>query len=98
MNAATLKQWAGQITTGIGAVLATPTVIALLSHQITWQEAIPPLVASIIALVWPENKALAASGQTTATDIEGLLTAYRTGLQHGASTTPIGIPTPPPAA
>ena len=92
MNATTLKAWAAQITTGIGALIGTPTVIALLTHQITPQQAIPPLVASVMGLLWPENKPLAQSAQTVAADMETLipqlLTAYRTGLEHGAAAAP----------
>jgi len=96
MNATTFKSWLGQVTTGIGALIAVPVVIALLSAQITPEQAIPGIVAAVIGLIWPENKQLAASAQTLASDAEvlipQLLTAYRAGLQHGAQTA-----TPPTA-
>jgi hypothetical protein len=96
MNATTFKSWIGQVTTGIGALIAAPVVIALLSSQITLEQAIPGIVAAVIGLIWPENKQLAASAQTVASDAEvlipQLLTAYRTGLQHAAQ-----APVPPPA-
>jgi hypothetical protein len=86
------QAWAGQVTTGIGALIACPTAIAFLSGQITWQQAIPPMVAAVIGLIYPENKALGTSAQTVAADVEvlipQLLTAYRTGLAHGAAATP----------
>jgi len=41
MNATTFKSWLGQVTTGIGALIAAPVVIALLSSQITLGQAIP---------------------------------------------------------
>ena len=104
MNATTFKSWLGQVTTGIGALIAAPVVIALLSSQITLGQAIPGIVAAVIGLIWPENKQLAASAQTVASDAEvlipQLLTAYRTGLQHGAQApAPISvIPAAAPAA
>jgi hypothetical protein len=108
MNMTTFRSWLGQVTTGIGALIAAPVVIALLTHQITPDQAVPGIVAAVIGLVWPENKALAASALTVATDAEvlipQLLTAYRSGLQHGAQTTvpptvtPVLIVAAPPAA
>src|SRR5208282_5532395 len=56
MNATTFKSWLGQVTTGIGALIAAPVVIALLSAQITPEQAIPGIVAAVIGLIWPENK------------------------------------------
>lgn len=109
MNATTIRSWLGQVTTGIGALIAAPVVIALLSSQITPEQAIPGIVAAVIGLIWPENKQLAASAQTLASDAEvlipQLLTAYRSGLQHGAQAAvpppapkPAAIPPTPPAA
>lgn len=87
MNANALKSWMGQVTTGIGTLIALPVVIALLAGQLTLGQAVPGIVAAVIGLIWPENKQLAGSAQTFASDAEvlipQLLTAYRTGLQHG---------------
>ena len=91
MNTTTIKYWLGQVTTGIGALIGVPVVIAFLTSQITLDQATPGIVAAVIGLIWPENKQLAASAQTLASDAEvlipQLLTAYRSGLQHGAQTT-----------
>jgi hypothetical protein len=88
MNTTTIKYWLGQVTTGIGALIGVPVVIAFLTSQITLDQATPGIVAAVIGLIWPENKQLAASAQTLASDAEvlipQLLTAYRSGLQHGA--------------
>jgi hypothetical protein len=88
MNRTTFRSWLGQVTTGIGALIAAPVVIACLTHQITPDQAVPGIIAAVIGLVWPENKALAASAMTVASNVEvlipQLLTAYRSGLQHGA--------------
>ena len=109
MKPTPVRSWLGQVTTGIGALIAAPVMIALLSSQITLNQAIPGIVAAVIGLIWPENKQLAASAQTVASDAEvlipQLLTAYRTGLQHGAQATatpqaqaPAPTPAPTPAA
>lgn len=90
-----LKTWGGQVTTGVGALVGTPAVIGLLTHQLTPEQAIPLIIGSIVGLIWPENKALASSATATATDMETmlpmLLTAYGTGLKHASS-----IPAPAP--
>ncbi len=110
MNNAAIKPWLGQVTTGIGALIGAPVVIALLTSQITLDQAIPGIVAAAIGLLWPENPQLAASAQTVTSDVEALipqlLTAYRAVLQHGTPAavqepapgqlTP-GMPTPAPA-
>jgi hypothetical protein len=108
MNSTAISSWLGQVTTGLGALIAAPVMIALLSRQITLDQAIPGIVAAVIGLIWPENKQFAASAQTIASDAEvlipQLLAAYRTGLQHGTDTaapstpTPASIPAVPPAA
>ena len=108
MNMTTFRSWLGQVTTGIGALIGGPVAIALLTHQITPEQAVPGIVAAVIGLVWPENKALAASALTVASSVEvlipQLLTAYRSGLQHGAqahvppAATPVVILAATPAA
>ena len=101
MNANTVRSWLGQVTTGIGALIGAPVVIALLTSQITLHQAIPGIVAAAIGLIWPENKQLAASAQTLASDAEvlipQLLAAYRAGLQHGAQAAVPAAPTPAPS-
>lgn len=96
------KAWFGQVTTGIGALIGTPVIIALLTHQITPEQALPGIVAALVGLLWPENKGLAQSAQTAAADLETLLpqllTAYRTGLQHGAAAGNAPSPAGPAAA
>lgn len=96
MKATAFQAWYSQVTTGLGALICAPVMIALFSHQITLAQAVPGIVAAVIGLVWPENKQLAGSAQTVVADAEvlipQLLTAYRTGLQHGAHAV-----APPPA-
>ena len=98
----TIKAWAGQVTTGIGVLVATPAVLAVISHQMTIEQAMPLLVAAVIGVIYPENKTLAASAQTVTADAEvlipQLLTAYRTGLQHGAAAAAPVAPAAAPAA
>jgi hypothetical protein len=89
MNATTLKQWAMQITTGIGAILSSGAAIAILTHQVTWQQGYPALVAAAVAFFWPENPKAQAEATNLFTAVEPLipvlLSAYKTGIQHGAS-------------
>jgi hypothetical protein len=98
MNMTTFRSWLGQITTGIGALIGGPVVIALLTHQITPEQAVPGIVAAVIGLVWPENKAFTASALAVASNVEVLIpqlvTAYRSGLQHGAQATVAPAATP----
>jgi hypothetical protein len=99
MTTTTIKSWLGQVTTGIGALIGAPVAIALLTSQITLDQAIPGIIAAVIGLIWPENPQFAASAQAVASDAEvlipQLLTAYRTGLQHGAHA---AVPPPAPTA
>ena len=109
MNPTAIKMWYGQITTGAGAMVLAPTLLALLAHQITLAEAIPAIAAGIVGLVWPENKPLAAAVQGAMTQAvaaapaaigsaDAIIGAYRAGLTHGMSLAPPVIAVPTPAA
>ena len=90
-----LNTWIGQVTTGHGAMILGPTLLATASGTIDWQTAIPFLAAGVIGLLWPENVPMQSAARTVASDVEALLTAYRTGLSHGAAdTTPEAAPPP----
>jgi hypothetical protein len=97
-----MKAWLGQSTTGQGIGGMLGILAAVSSGQMTWQAAIPLLVGAVILIIWPQNKSLAQSAQTVASDVEvlipQLLAAYRTGLQHGAAAVPSPAPAPPAAA
>ena len=84
-----IKAWMTQVTTGSGGAAILGTLSAVASGTITWQQAIPVIVSGVALIAFPENQGLANSAATLATDAETaipmLLTAYRTGLQHGAS-------------
>ena len=71
-----LKSWFGQVTTGHGLMVLDGTLLSVMSGTTTWAGAAPFLAAGVIGLVWPENTALQAAGQTVATDLLGLVTAY----------------------
>lgn len=81
------SDWIGEVTTGHGAMILGPTVLAVSSGTMTWPTAVPFLAAGVIGLLWPENTALKGAAQTAATNVEALITAYRTGLSHGAAST-----------
>jgi hypothetical protein len=71
-----LKTWAGEVTTGHGVMVLSGTLLGILSGQIPWSGAAPLMAAGVIGLIWPENAALQAAGQTVATEAAGLVTAY----------------------
>jgi hypothetical protein len=79
------SDWIGEVTTGHGAMILGPTLLAASSGTMSWSTAVPLLGAGVIGLFWPENAALKSATQTVTTDVETLITAYRTGLNHGAA-------------
>jgi hypothetical protein len=79
------SDWLGEVTTGHGAMIIGPTLMAVSSGTMDWPTAVPFLAAGVVGLLWPENTALKSAAQTAATDVETLITAYRTGLNHGAA-------------
>jgi hypothetical protein len=79
------SDWLGEVTTGHGAMILGPTLMAVSSGTMDWPTAVPFLAAGVIGLMWPENTALKTAAQTAATDVEALIAAYRTGLSHGAA-------------
>ncbi|HVC63584.1 MAG TPA: hypothetical protein VND19_24860 [Acetobacteraceae bacterium] len=91
-----LGTWIGEVTTGHGAMILGPTLLAASSGTMSWPTAVPLLAAGVIGLLWPENTALERAAMTTAIDIEALIVAYRTGLSHGAvGDAPDAIAAPP---
>ncbi len=79
------SDWIGEVTTGHGAMILGPTLLAASSGTMSWPTAVPLLAAGVIGLLWPENTALKSAAQTAATDVEALIAAYRTGLSHGVA-------------
>lgn len=55
MNATTIHQWLGQVTTGFAAAGGIATLLAVLSGTITWQQSIAPLVSAVVLAIWPEH-------------------------------------------
>jgi hypothetical protein len=95
-----LNTWIGQVTTGHGAMILGPTLLAVGAGTIDWQTAVPFLAAGVIGVLWPENTAMQGAARTVASDVEALLAAYRTGLSHGAAgnaseAAPAVTPSPP---
>jgi hypothetical protein len=79
------SDWIGEVTTGHGAMILGPTLLAASTGTMSWSAAVPLLGAGVIGLFWPENAALKSAAQTVATDVETLIAAYRAGLSHGAA-------------
>ena len=89
-----LNAWIGQVTTGHGAMILGPTLLAAASGTIDWQTAVPFLAAGVIGLLWPENTPMQGAARTVASDVEALITAYRAGIAHGAADTTPAKPAP----
>lgn len=70
MNA--ISTWAGQVTTGHGAMTLVGTLLACLSGQMTWAAATPLLAVAVVGLLWPENAQAAGVVQKVATDAQPL--------------------------
>jgi hypothetical protein len=84
------SEWIGEVTTGHGAMILGPTLLAVSSGTMTWPAAVPFLVAGVVGLLWPENTALTSAAQTAAADVEALIGAYRSGLNDGAAGDAVG--------
>lgn len=111
MNAKTLRQWATQITTGIGALLASGAFTAIITHQVSWIQGLPALIAAAVGVFWPERadmpaavqatvSAVIPAVQSTVSSIESLVEAYQIGAKHGAASVvppvaPVTVLTPP---
>ena len=109
MNPQAFRSWYGQVTTGAGMMLLAPTLLALLAHQVTLEQAIPALAAGVVGLIWPENKPLAEAVRGAATaaveaapqaaaSAEAIIGAYKAGLAHGMTLAPAPVAAPPVAA
>ena len=55
----TPRDWMGEITTGHGAMILAPTLLAVASEAMTWETAAPLLAAGLIGLIWPERRPMA---------------------------------------
>ncbi len=91
------SDWIGEVTTGHGVMILGPTLLAVSSGTMTWSTAVPFLAAGVVGLLWPENTALKSAAQSAATDVEDLIAAYRTGLNHGAAGDAPVVASAPPA-
>ena len=72
-----LKSWLGEVTTGHGVMVLSGTLLSVLAGTMNWSTAAPLLAAGVIGLIWPENTALQAAGQAVATDVAGVVAAYK---------------------
>ncbi|MDE2471021.1 MAG: hypothetical protein KGL35_20330 [Bradyrhizobium sp.] len=77
--------WFGQKTTGAGIAAILGALSAVATGSLTWHAAIPVLIAGIVGLVMPENASAASATHTLVADTETLISAYRMGLEHGAT-------------
>jgi hypothetical protein len=70
-----IANWIKQPTTIGGFATLLGTATAVLAGQMTWQAAIPVVVAGIVAMALPDNTAAAANAKAAATDLEALAQA-----------------------
>jgi hypothetical protein len=90
-----LKHWIGQVTTGHGVMILGPTLLAVAGGTMTWETAVPLLLAGVVGLLWPENTTLKTAVQAAATDLEGVAQAYQTGQTEPTAGTPPDPQHPP---
>lgn len=93
-----LSTWIGEVTTGHGAMILGPTLLAASSGTMAWSTAVPFLAAGVVGLLWPENVALKSATQTTVTNIETLVEAYRTGTNNDTTVDASDAAVPPSAS
>ena len=88
------RDWMRVVTTGHGAMIIAPTLLAVASNAMTWDVAMPLLAAGAIGLIWPEHQKTAPAKETTTPPhVETVVAAYRMGLDH--ATVPMPDPNPP---
>jgi hypothetical protein len=66
---AKVKAWLRQVTTGHGFMMLAGAGVALLAGTISWQAALPVMIAGLVGLIWPEDAALQTGARQAATDI-----------------------------
>lgn len=71
------RRWMSQITTGHGAMILGPTLLAVASGTLSWGAATPFLVAGVAGLLWPERHI------SVRPDVAAIVAAYQAGLDHG---------------
>jgi hypothetical protein len=82
MTTNSIATWAGQVTTGHGAMVLVGTLLACLHGDMTWAAATPLLAGSVVGLLWPENTTLAAAAQKWGADAQPLATDVETELRR----------------
>ena len=86
MSPDAFKVWFGQATTGAGIAGILGTLSAVAAGQLTLQHAAPLLVAGVVGLVWPENKAVQQQASTFTQDLIGLVPLIAAAIEHGKTT------------
>lgn len=92
-----LRGWIGQATTGHGVMILLPTILAMVTGELSMAAGVPLLVAAVVGLLWPENTALKGAVQTVAADVETVVSAYRAGMHQAALTPPADPQARPPS-
>jgi len=80
----TYRNWVHQVTTGQGAMILGPSLLALLSGTMSWDVALPLIVAGLLGLIWPES-ARGELGKIATAEVDAVIAAYKAGLAHTGS-------------
>lgn len=80
----TYKAWLHQVTTGHGAMILGPSLLALVSGTMSWDVALPLIAAGLLGLIWPEA-ARGELGKIAAIDVDAVIAAYKAGLAHAGT-------------
>ncbi len=85
-----IKTWLGQATTGAGFATTLAGFGAMVSGALSWQQAVPLLVAGVSGVIWPENTKLQAATRQAAADIcTGVAALQTSDRTNGSSATTV---------
>ncbi|MGE0224207.1 MAG: hypothetical protein AB7F35_07340 [Acetobacteraceae bacterium] len=87
--------WMKQVTTGHGAMIIGPTLVAVASGTMPWDVAVPLLLAGLVGLLWPEGSRALWSASAEPLGVEAIISAYRLGMEHAAASAPPPKPARP---
>lgn len=71
------KIWFGQATTGAGFATLLGALGGLASGAVTWQQAVPLLIAGVAGMLWPEKPNAGPSLGKLTSDVEMLMQAFQ---------------------
>ena len=99
------KAWLGEASTIVGSSGLVGIIGSVAVGTITWQHAVPLVVAAIASIIWRENPAastdsaklatdIVAAAPTLELDVNTLLGVFKQGMQHQVAVSTPTVPTP----